>query len=61
MIESRGVGGYCVVYSNNINLLTYLDIKEISDKDKEKLEKAKAKPKTESESEDEEISFTFFN
>ncbi len=35
VIESRGVGGYCVVYSNNINLLTYLDVKEISDKDKE--------------------------
>jgi len=35
VIESRGKGGYCVVYTNNITELTYLDVKHISDKDKE--------------------------
>lgn len=35
VIESRGTGGYCVVYNNNINLLTYLDVQHISDKDKD--------------------------
>jgi len=35
VIESRGKGGYCVVYTNNITDLTYLDVKHISDKDRE--------------------------
>jgi len=35
VIESRGKGGYCIVYTNNISELTYLDVKHISDKDRE--------------------------
>ena len=35
VIESRGKGGYCIVYTNNISELTYLDVKNISDKDRE--------------------------
>jgi len=35
VIESRGIGGYVVVYENNISKLTYTDIQEISEEDRD--------------------------
>ena len=35
VIESRGVGGYVVVYENQISKLSYLEIQEISERDRE--------------------------
>lgn len=35
VIESRGLGGYVVVYENNISKLTYTDIQEISEEDRD--------------------------
>ncbi len=35
VIESRGVGGYVVVYENQISKLSYLEIKEITERDRE--------------------------
>lgn len=35
VIESRGIGGYVVVYENNISKLTYTDIQEITEEDRD--------------------------
>ena len=35
VIESRGIGGYVVVYENQISKLSYLEIQEISERDRE--------------------------
>ena len=35
VIESRGVGGYVVVYENQISKLSYLEIQEITERDRE--------------------------
>jgi len=35
VIESRGIGGYVVIYENNISKLTYTEIQEISEEDRD--------------------------
>jgi hypothetical protein len=35
VIESRGTGGYVVIYENNISKLTYTEIQEISEEDRD--------------------------
>ena len=35
IIESRGIGGYCILYENKISELSYHEVKEIDERDRE--------------------------